>query len=553
MMDERPIGKVTATEKKPTSCTTVSFWVHKDVIIRPFDIVRIDHLAPPPSREVSHTYAIVQDLHFITDSQGHLASYVSSDFGDLTAEPQNQRIGTTVADAEVLFNDLGIEMPLRDGALVHWADKEGIRKALGIDARKNPIPAGFIQMSNGEEIPVELESSYLLGPEGAHLNMAGISGLATKTSYSMFLLSAIQQKMGDRVSLVVFNVKGQDLLRIDEPNDALPEEDRRYWEQCQLAPEPFRDVTYLYPFARRPKDCYTCSHASRDVVLRQQRERRAFNYFYDVETGKKRLDLLFADIDDPNSTIESIIHGLPDIDANDWDAFREDIRKRAEKGGDKEKHISIQSWRRFARLLRTRTEYDIFTQRARTEVEAKRPKLICEAVRELRAGRVLVIDIAPLQDYLQCLVFGDTLRTIYEIMLGSDEEVSPSDLGRVVVFADELNKYAPKGGESGRSLTQALLDITERGRSLGVVLFGAEQFRSGVHDRVLGNCSTNVFGRTSPVEIEKCPDYRFFPPSHKSAIVRLTKGQLLLQHAVFKTHLVKIKFPRPSYFQPKVD
>jgi hypothetical protein len=59
----------------------------------------------------------------MTDSPGHLANYVSSDFGDLTAEPINERIGTTIAEAEVLFNTKDIEMPIRDGAAVEHADQ----------------------------------------------------------------------------------------------------------------------------------------------------------------------------------------------------------------------------------------------------------------------------------------------------------------------------------------------------------------------------------------------------------------------------------------------
>ncbi|MEN6532619.1 MAG: hypothetical protein ABFD89_03090, partial [Bryobacteraceae bacterium] len=119
-------------------------------------------------------------------------------------------------------------------------------------------------------------------------------------------------------------------------------------------------------------------------------------------------------------------------------------------------------------------------------------------------------------------------QTVYGIKLGDEDEVDPAELGDVIIFADELNKYAPKSGDSKRSLTQSLLEITERGRSLGTVLFGAEQFRSGVHDRVLGNCSTNVYGRTSPLEIAKCPDYQFFPATYKTAITHLPKGSLLL-------------------------
>jgi hypothetical protein len=43
-------------------------------------------------------------------------------------------------------------------------------------------------------VPVHFNSHFLIGPEGAHLNISGISGLASKTSYAMFLLKAIQEQ-----------------------------------------------------------------------------------------------------------------------------------------------------------------------------------------------------------------------------------------------------------------------------------------------------------------------------------------------------------------------
>lgn len=544
-MDTNAIGKVTATENKPTSCNTVRFWVQKDQVIRTFDIVRIPHLKD------SHTYAIVQDMQYITDSAGHLANYVSSDFGSLDAQPQYDRLGTTIAEAEILYNNKDIEMPVRDGAVVEWADEDGIRDALGLGAFEQPIPAGYIGMSNGTEIPIELDARYLLGPEGAHLNIAGISGLATKTSYGMFLLSSIQQVLREKVTIIVFNVKGNDLLAIDDPDPSFTEYMKAEWSKCGLEAKPFSDVTYLYPYANRPNGEFTSSHADASILKRQQEDGRAFNYFYDVETGRGRLPLLFSDIEDPNSTMDSIMHYMSDSNAESWDAYRDEITSKTFKGTNKGGDVSVMSWRRFSRLLRTRTENDLFTERSVTGTEKRRQVLVREAIKELKPGGVLVVDVEPLPDYLQCLVFGDVVQTVYGAKLGDDEEIKAADLGTVVIFADELNKYAPKTSESGRTLTRNLLEITERGRSLGVVLFGAEQFRSGVHDRVLGNCSTNVYGRTSPVEIKKCPDYQYFPEAHRSTITRLGKGNLLLQHAVFKTSLVKVRFPYPCYFQPK--
>ena len=94
-------------------------------------------------------------------------------------------------------------------------------------------------------LPVCLNSKFILGPEGAHLNISGISGLASKTSYAMFLMKAIQEqylhnnrKNEDSVAFVIFNVKGKDLMAIDCENDFAEdgnkEKERVYTEYKRL-------------------------------------------------------------------------------------------------------------------------------------------------------------------------------------------------------------------------------------------------------------------------------------------------------------------------------
>ena len=557
--ESQPIGKVSATERDPSSCTSVRFWVKRGVIIRPFDIVKIAQISQ--GRGPSNTYAIVQELKYMTDSATHLANYVSSDFGEVQTEPLNSRLGMVLAEAEVIYNDQEIEMPLPDGSLVEWADIDGIRKALGVGDLREPVPAGYIHMSNGLEVPVDVDARYLIGPEGAHLNIAGMSGLATKTSYAMFVLSAIQQRMGSHVSMVVFNVKGSDLLYIDRPNDSLEEKVRKKrdqdWLKCGLEPTPFQNVTYLCPF-RENQPPYTLSHIDSQIAQQRIASKQAFNYYYDPESAKHLLGLLFADIPDPNSALESIYHALNEESFDSWESLRNKVALNCRSGSsNKSREITVQSWRRFSRLLKTRTKSDIFTTKPHTNFEQKAPKLVRDAVRELHPGSVLVVDIEPLPDYLQYLVFGDVVQTLYDLKLGGYDERDGEgeelpDLGTVVVFADELNKFAPRAHDGGaRTLTDRLLEITERGRSLGVILFGAEQFRSGIHDRVLGNCGTNAYGRTSAVETEKCPDYKHFPSTYRSAALRLPQGTLLLQHAAFKTSLLRVQFPYPAYHKPE--
>jgi hypothetical protein len=89
-----------------------------------------------------------------------------------------------------------------------------------------------------------------------------------------------------------------------------------------------------------------------------------------------------------------------------------------------------------------------------------------------------------------------------------------------------------------------LLDIAERGRYLGLVLFGAEQFRSQVHRRVTGNAGTTVYGRMDADELAS-PGYQVLSPAIKARLATLDKGQLMVRHPHF-TQPVFVRFPRPS-------
>ena len=80
---------------------------------------------------------------------------------------------------------------------VHLATDADVRLGLRMDAytdreRATGIPVG-IYAAGGLESPVYLDCDFLLGPEAAHLNISGVSGLATKTSAVEFLLTSVFQ------------------------------------------------------------------------------------------------------------------------------------------------------------------------------------------------------------------------------------------------------------------------------------------------------------------------------------------------------------------------
>jgi uncharacterized protein len=125
------------------------------------------------------------------------------------------------------------------------------------------------------------------------------------------------------------------------------------------------------------------------------------------------------------------------------------------------------------------------------------------------------------------------------------EHLERRDLGvkHVIVFVDELNKYAPNDG-ADTYVRKMLLDLAERGRYLGLVLFGAQQFRSQVHRRVVGNSGTALYGRMDADELAT-PGYSVLSPAVKTKLATLEKGQLMVRHPHF-TQPIFVRFPRPA-------
>jgi hypothetical protein len=544
------IGRGSATERSANQSNEFFFWLAPEVLANPFDIVEAE------SFRDSKTYGLVMNLEHTTDAASHLSNYISNNFGEATEDPQTPRQGTTVAKCNVLSNTAEIYMPVPSEARIRFADAQGILKALGADAiaAEHKIPAGLIEMSNGTQAPCFLDARYLLGPEGAHMNISGISGLATKTSYVMFLTSSILQKYTDaeNTAVILLNVKHDDLLHIHEENSKVIEPDREMWKQLGLEPKPFpKDrVHYLLPHGKHtPNTGKPNSHYTPDIKD---------IYAYALSNSKDKIDLLMGHVPDVWDTMRALIgiiqEGLA-AGAKDkrWATVKtwqglldgpplvETSAEGKQKGIGEVAPITINRFRRILRRITQTRQSGVFVdQLSRNTCD------LSEKIKAIKGGHTYVVDIYNLKDEEKTLVFGDILRTIYQLYAESD--VEDQDLPhKVIIFVDEMNKYAPEGTAASPILEQ-VLEVSERGRSLGIILFGAGQFLSAVHDRVTGNCSTTLLGRTNAAEMAE-RGYRFMNPDIKAAATRLDKGQLILSHAVFRQP-VKIKFPRPAYKQP---
>ena len=556
------VGRVAALEQKPTTTDEFYFWTPKDRLLSPFDVVVV------PNANSSLTFGAVEEVNHITDAASYLGTFISSDFGDLEAQDFTARVGMNYVKARVLNNTLGIMMPVQHGMPVRLATVDEAKTALGIAKVKGPVPCGHIEMYSHVEgertsIPVFFEQRFLIGPEGAHLNISGISGLASKTSYCMFLLKALQDRIlggcvdgdGDgekkpSVAFVVLNVKGTDLLHLEEPAVDLPQTSRRMYEELGITPSPFESVKYYFPFhARATGNTY----ASPQLVGEKISKGIGWKYKYVFEEDRDSLPMLLCHVDDPAGTMESacdhIMSGVGNFGkAKTWQALLDQVAAHCSAGGSGDtKEITVASWRKFKRLVSKPLRNDIFAQRVEP---SKHEVRLGEALQSIRNGEVHVIDIAKLDETLQAFVFGDVMRAIYDLKLGQTEGVDEALIpDRIVIFVDELNKYAGSDCPTGSPILRQVIDIAERGRSLGIVLIGAEQFKSSTHERVKGNCATHAYGRTNSIELAK-KDYSYIPSVYKNMMVRLRQGEYIVTNPMFPGPLF-IKFPLPVYLQPK--
>ena len=546
----RIIGKVSATEKSPSTIDDFYFWTDKKQILSPFDIIKVAH------ESNSITYGVIEEINHVTDATSHFTSYISSDFGDTDMGIGNMnRLGMNYVKARVVCNTKDIYTPVLDGQQVSLCDEEDIKTALGLSEEdvKNPLVCGYLQMYKGEEtkrVKVILNSHFLVGPDGAHINVSGISGLAAKTSYSMFLLKIIQSKFrtenGETAAFVFFNVKGRDLMAIDEPNPELSQKDKDIYKELGISTEPFSSVRYFYPYAKDKKTANVQSYADPSDVKDQISEGKASTYVFTYEESKDKLDLLLANEDDSTGTLESCINFILNGSGNfggvsKWSTLKEQIDQCTVAGSTgTSKEIQVSSWRKFKRCISKAISNEIFVNQD-TNLQCDVTK---EIANNLKAGDVFVIDIARLDENSQSFVFGSVARAIYDMKLGSDRSDIPD---KVILFVDELNKYASTDIPKNSPILKQLLDIAERGRSLGIILFSVEQFRSAIHDRVKGNCATQAYGRTNAIEVSK-PDYRYIPKVYQNMMTRLSPGEYIISNPALRS-IVNIKFPRPTYKQ----
>ncbi|MBI1886625.1 MAG: ATP-binding protein [Chloroflexi bacterium] len=452
----------------------------------------------------------------------------------------------TAAHVAVTRIEPEVFVPPRPGQQVFRATGFQREQGLYFDGMTKRFPAGLSR--EGEVIWGNLE--FLDGTRGAHVNISGISGVATKTSYALYLLYALFHSdcLGmDRHSTraVIFNVKGEDLMFPDKPNARLSPEHAEKYAQLGLPAGPFQDVSLWSPVDKNSIEVVHGLGSRQDGVTAYVWSVREF-------CQSRFLRFLFAEKDTETSQLSFAVsvverHLAEATEGQPADQSWAEVNgQRLTSFPDIVDHITEDREAIFERSRIASATIDAFLRRLQASTEAAGHLIRKLDSREeedrhridWQARQLNVIDIQGLHDRAKRFVVGVVLKQLLEAKdrLGTSRPL-------VFVVLDELNKYAPRDADT--PIKDVVLDIAERGRSLGVVLIGAEQTASEVERRVVANASYRVVGRLDAAEAERS-EYGFLTQAARGRSAILKPGNMFLHQPEIPIPLL-VQFPFPAW------
>lgn len=533
------IGRVIGTE----DATPLEFWVGiaPDRYVQLDDVVALDRVLP--TGEVVSVYGVVSQVR-----ARHEGARFDSDVF-LIAEGVLPAEVSEAATIQATRFEPETYVPPRPGTEVRRARGEDRAKALFFDQMDKPLAVGLSR--DGEPLYVNLE--FLDGTRGAHVNISGVSGVATKTTYATFLLyslftSGVLGKEAINTKALIFNVKGEDLLFLDKPNVKLDDAQRERYQLLGLAPGAFPSVGILAP--PRKGD----ANAAPQVSARGEGVR---SFFWTIEEFCRDglLPFLFADAQDERQQYSMVVHNVArrlqtDVEAvgdgavkidgvvvRDFRGLVDEITHCVEDDALSEhwagRSVGAGTIGAFIRRLHGATDH--LEQLVRADVVRTDEQSV---ERQLDRSQVTVVDLHNLNDRAQRFVVGVVLRTAFR-----KKEAAGTAKPLQFVVLDELNKYAPREGTS--PIKEILLDVAERGRSLGIVLIGAQQTASEVERRIVANAAIRVVGRLDSAEAGR-PEYGWLPTAQRQRSTIVKPGTMLVSQPQLPVPMV-VEFPFPAW------
>jgi len=542
--DRRMVGRVLGTQ----AASPLSFWVGLDdgQVLQLDDVVVTTRVVPGEGP------VLVAGVVTNVESRHEGATFDSDVF--LIANGTLPAAVVEAAEVTVTRVEPEVFVPPRPGEPVFRAQGVERDQALYFDAMERRLPIGLGR--DGE--PTFANFEFLDGTRGAHVSISGISGVATKTSFATFLLysmlhSGVLGAEAANTKALVFSVKGEDLLFLDHANNRLDDRARETYDRLGLPARPFRSVRVFAP--PRPGDpngvphvtartsgvspfYWTLEEFCRDELLPfafagAEDERAQYTLLVGQVAARLQRYAVRATsggavtLQRPNSRPTDVLSTYDQlVDLLDEELTDDTLRTHWVPGATPLGTVN-------AFLRRLRSSVRPLSAIIRGDLEPRAAHSITTS-----DAQATIVDLHNLPDRAQRFVVGVALRGEF-----ARKEESGSARPLLFVVLDELNKYAPREGDS--PIKEILLDVAERGRSLGVILIGAQQTASEVERRIVANCSLRVVGRLDAAEATR-PEYGWMPPSIRERATIAKPGTMFVSQPEIPVPLA-IEFPFPAW------
>ena len=413
--------------------------------------------------------------------------------------------------------------------------------ATGMDRMDWPIPAGVLGLADGGYAKVCFDGPALLGPESSHLIVNGLSGQAAKTSLAGVLLRSVMahsNKTDKKVAALVFNVKGQDMIFMDKAPTTgyeLSEADVKMYDALGIPATPFDDVEVWAPGL--PGGASGTQSRREDAQMLRWDLHDIWPYlrhFFPMWYEDEKLQSFLAEFEEAhlyNKSPRARIDSFAALD--NW--FNAHIADADEKSAMAWRSHHVATLRRIRRML-----MGVVPRCRGLIVRDKTTSAEDIPVDAFRAGQVLVVDIAGLRSDVQSIVIARTLERVLE-------QAEEGDLGvdNLIVFADELNQWAPSSAPEAPQVRKLLQRVATQGRYAGISMWGACQKMSKIDELVRDNAATRAVGITSEGELSSGA-YGRLSAGLTERLATLPKGQMALWHYTFRGAMV-VSFPRPAW------
>ena len=536
------VGLVLGTQSNPATPLSFTVFVEEGDGLQLDDIVHVRAPSSVAGADSAEFYGIVDEVCAIEEGIRFHSDVSLIEQGILPTRPaRTAHVAVTRIEPDLM-------VPPAPGQVVRRARGKDRERALFFDEMATRVPFGLSR--SGDAVYGNLD--FLNGQRGAHVNISGVSGVATKTSFAMFLLHSLfgSGALGPEVAntrALIFNVKGEDLLFLDRPNADIGSNARNEYAALNLPAEPFRSVSLFAPASRGKQPLPDTSSRMEGVT--------GFYWTLREFCEERYLRFLFTDADDDRSQIGSVVQ---QVETGLERAAR--LSEPRRNGAIELDGEVIESFDGLVDAIARQTDpareghwggraaagtVSAFLRRLEAAKPYVRHLIRCDASSghaahaiDTAGSQLTVVDIHNLHDRAQRFVVGVVLKR--EIQR---KERAGTARPLMFVVLDELNKYAPREGRS--PIKEVLLDIAERGRSLGVVLIGAQQTASEVAPRIVSNCSIRVAGRLDAAEARR-DEYGFLTSAARARATLLKPGSMIVSQPEIPVPLL-VRFPYPAW------